>query len=69
MEATLQTVFKLGYARYKEHHGVSRDQHQAANAIMNCRRTDLGYEEWVCQSDGHLEQQAHACRHRSCPRC
>jgi len=69
MEATLQSVFKLGYARYKEHHGVSRDQHQAANAIMNCRRTELGYEEWACQNDGHLEQQAHACRHRSCPRC
>jgi ssDNA-binding Zn-finger/Zn-ribbon topoisomerase 1 len=69
MDATLQTVFKLGYERYKEHHGVSRDQHQAANAIMTCRCPELGYEEWVCQHDGHLEQQAHSCRHRSCPRC
>lgn len=34
MDATLQTVFKLGYDRYKERHGMSRDQHQTANAIM-----------------------------------
>jgi len=69
MEATLQNVFKLGYTDYKARHGVSYDQHQAANAVMACQSTALGYEEWVCQQDGHIEQQPHSCRHRSCPRC
>jgi hypothetical protein len=69
MEATLQTVFRLGFKAYQARHGVSRDQHQAANAIMQCQGPTLGYEEWVCEQDGHLEQQAHSCRHRSCPRC
>ena len=69
MEATLQAVFRYGFKDYQARHGVSHDQYQAANAIMACQSTELGHEAWVCQHDGHLEQQAHACRHRSCPRC
>ena len=69
MEATLQEIFRSNFDRYREDHGVSRDQYQAANAIMNCCRVDLGYEEWVCQCDGYIERQAHSCKHRSCPRC
>jgi len=69
MEATLQRVFKLGYKHYKASHGVSREQHHAATAIMTCCCPERGYEEWICERDGHLEQQAHSCRHRSCPRC
>ena len=69
MEATLQQVFRLGFDRYRERHGVSIDQYQAATAIMTCQGEDLGYEEWICAQDGHVEQQAHSCRHRSCPRC
>jgi len=69
MEATLQSIFRSGFERYREGHGVSSDQHQAANAIMSCCQTELGYEEWVCRHDGHMELQAHSCRHRSCPRC
>lgn len=69
MEATLQNVFKHSYDCYKAQHGVSCDQHEAANAIMTCCTSERGYEEWICQTDGHIEQQAHSCRHRSCPRC
>ena len=69
MEATLQKVFRLGFDRYRERHAVSIDQYQAATAIMSCQSQELGYEEWLCAHDGHVEQQAHSCRHRSCPRC
>ncbi|HHJ17740.1 MAG TPA: IS91 family transposase, partial [Gammaproteobacteria bacterium] len=62
MDATLQSIFRSGFDRYREGHGVSTDQQQAANAIMSCCQTELGYEEWVCPHDGHIELQAHACR-------
>jgi hypothetical protein len=65
MEATLQKVFRLGFESYRERHGMSLDQYQAAQAIMACRCAELGHEEWVCEHDGHVEQQAHS----SCPRC
>ena len=69
MEATLQQVFRLGFDQYRQRHKMSIDQYQAAMAIMKCQGQELGYEEWVCGQDGHVEQQAHSCRHRSCPRC
>jgi len=69
MEATLQNVFRQGFARYRECNGISMDQDQAATAIMNCQSEALGCEEWLCAQDGHVQQQAHSCRHRSCPRC
>lgn len=69
MDATLQQVFRESYERYRERHNVSLDQHQAALAIMQCQDEVLGYEEWRCEQDGHIDQQAHSCRHRSCPRC
>lgn len=69
MDATLQHVFRMGYERYRAHHGMSLDQHQAAQAIMSCGSDALGSEEWVCVRDGYLIEQPHSCRHRSCPRC
>ena len=69
MEATLKNILAQSYACYRDKHGVSVDQHHAAMAIMQCCENELGYEEWLCERDGHIEQQAHACRHRSCPRC
>ena len=69
MEATLQSIFRKGFATYQQRHGLSMDQYQAARAIMECRTEGLGYETWGCVEDGHTEHQAHSCRHRSCPRC
>ena len=69
MEATLQGIFRGGYGSYKKRHGVSMDQHQAAQAIMDCQSEVLGYESWACPNDGYEERRNHSCRHRSCPRC
>ena len=69
MEATLQGIFRSGYGSYKKRHGVSMDQHRAAQAIMDCQSEVLGYESWACPSGDYEEKQNHSCRHRSCPRC
>ena len=69
MEATLQSLFINHFDRYQKQHSLSTDQHHAAHAIMACRTDELGHEEWACSQDDYVEQQAHSCRHRSCPRC
>jgi len=69
MEATIQSIFKSGFKLYREQHGLSMDQYQAAQAIISCQSEELGYEEWSCLEDGHTERLNHSCRHRSCPRC
>ncbi len=69
MDATVQSVFRLGFEAYSRSHRLSIDQHKAARAIMECGTEALGHEEWICPEDGHIERQAHSCRHRSCPRC
>lgn len=69
MEATLQTIFRQGFAQYQAQHQLSMDQHRAARAIMACRSEGFGYDEWRCPNGDHQERQTHSCRHRSCPRC
>jgi hypothetical protein len=69
MEASLKEVFRRGFTSYKKAHGMSYDQHRAAQAIMACQSEALGHEEWICRDDGYVEKEYHSCRHRSCPRC
>ena len=53
MEATLQSIFRAGFTAYQQRHGLSMDQYQAAQAIMECQTEALGYETWGCPEDGH----------------
>ena len=69
MEATLQNIFRHKFMQYQQRHGLTLTQYKAAQAIMQCRTDELGYEEWGCNEDAHVEHQAHSCRNRSCPRC
>lgn len=69
MGTSLQAIFRKGFDRYQEQHGVSLDQHRAAQAIMTCQCEERGHETWICQTDGYEEKVYHSCRHRSCPRC
>jgi hypothetical protein len=69
MEKSLQYVFRSGFDNYKNTHGISIEQYEAASAIMRCQSDELGHEEWVCHDDGYVERTYHSCRHRSCPRC
>ncbi|MEW8536183.1 MAG: transposase [Candidatus Thiodiazotropha endolucinida] len=69
MEATLQSIFRSEFESYRKMHGLSIDQIKAAQAIMDCQRDELGYEEWLCRDDNYVLRQPHSCRHRSCPLC
>ncbi len=69
MEVSLKQIFNQGLDHYQSRHGLSLDQHRAAQAIMACQSDVLGHEEWLCREDGHIERAYHSCRHRSCPRC
>lgn len=69
MEASLKSLFRRHYPSYRQRHGVSIDQHDAVNAVINCGEPGLGCEHWRCQNDDYSEYAHHGCRHRSCPRC
>jgi hypothetical protein len=69
IEKSLRGVFQNGYEDYHRTHGVSRDQHTAAHAIMTCCTEETGTTEWICPQDDTLVIGRHCCRHRSCPRC
>lgn len=45
MEATRQGIFRSAFAGYQARHGLSLEQHKAAQAIMECQSEQLGYEE------------------------
>ena len=68
MEATLQGIFRGDMEAIRKEHGVSMDQHQAAQAIMDCQSEVLGYELGLPRTMV-MKRRNHSCRHRSCPRC
>lgn len=67
MEATLQSIFRGQYSQYREKKGLSVGQLRAAEAILLCQSEHLGFEEWACDHDQHVEREPHGCRNRSCP--
>ncbi|MCU7959135.1 MAG: transposase [gamma proteobacterium symbiont of Bathyaustriella thionipta] len=69
MEATLQSIIRTSFEPYRQRHGLSLDQYQAAQSLMACQTEELGYEEWGCLEDGYSKRINHSCRHRSCPKC
>ncbi|MEA3275580.1 MAG: transposase [Pseudomonadota bacterium] len=69
MEKSLRGIFQSGYEDFHRNHGVSRDQHTAAHAIMTCCTEETGTTEWICPEDNTIVIDHHCCRHRSCPRC
>jgi len=69
MRATLQSIFKIGYAAYRRAFWVPAYIHKAAWSIMNCRTARLGGHRQVCP-DGHFERNHYnSCGHRMCPQC
>ena len=69
MEASLQGIFASCFTHYAEGRRLSLRAHKAAQAIINCRTSELGGHVQRCP-DGHVTRvQYNSCRHRSCPRC
>ena len=41
MEVSLQNIFNQRFEEYKKQHGMSLDQHRAAQSIMSCQTDAL----------------------------
>lgn len=50
-------------------HYISDVQLKAAQAIMNCKSGNLGYNISQCTDCGHMEFHNNSCRNRNCPNC
>jgi len=69
MRCTLQDIFVQHFPAYAATRTLHRRQQRAADSISRCYTPALGSHVLRCP-EGHYERlQAHACRHRSCPRC
>ncbi len=69
MEATIQSIFLLGYALYDQTHRLPEHIRNAAHSLMVCRTSVLGGHVQACP-DGHLKRHWYnSCKHRMCPLC
>lgn len=69
MDATVQTIFLLGYGLYNEMHRLPAHIREAAHCIMSCRTAVLGGHVQACP-DGHFQRVWYnSCKHRMCPLC
>jgi len=69
MRCSLQDIFVQHFPAYAATRKLHPRQHRAARCISQCYSPALGSHLLQCP-EGHYERvQAHACHHRSCPRC
>lgn len=54
---------------YLKNHRLSAAQYKAANAIINCRTSVLGYHKYRCEECGYEKIEYNSCRNRHCPKC
>lgn len=69
MAITLQQIFQTSFDAYASSHRMALKQHQAAQAILNCRTPAQGGHVQRCPDGHEAHIQYHSCRHRSCPQC
>ena len=69
MEATLQSIFLLGYRDFEQTHRLPIRIRNAARSIMSCRTAALGGHIQACP-EGHFKRHWYnSCKHRMCPKC
>lgn len=69
MDATVQTIFLLGYGLYDQIHLLPSHIREAAHRLMSCRTSVLGGHVQACP-DGHFQRVWYnSCKHRMCPLC
>ena len=69
MEATIQSIFLIGYALYDQTHLLPEHIREAAHRLMSCRTSALGGHVQACP-DGHFKRHWYnSCKHRMCPLC
>jgi len=65
----LQTLFTEHFNDYQKRHKQPLKNIKAAEAIMNCRKSQNGSTAYHCPDGHETIDIAHACKHRSCPQC
>ena len=69
IDLTIQSIFLIGYAAFKQNHRLPVYVRKAAHSIMACRTSALGGHIQSCP-DGHFHRiWYNSCKHRMCPQC
>jgi len=69
IDLTIQSIFLIGYAAFKQNHRLPVYVRKAAHSIMACRTSALGGHIQSCP-DGHFHSiWYNSCKHRMCPQC
>lgn len=66
---SLAQIFRRFYPRYRQDHGVRREERTAAWCLQACRTPALGGNKYRCQKCGQEHRVYHSCRNRHCPVC
>jgi len=62
-------IFRKHIGEYKKTHRLSREQHKAVSAIINCRTPAMGGALKLCFECKNWEFHYSACKNRHCPQC
>lgn len=54
---------------YRRRNRLTKEQHKALSAIINCRTPRLGKHITQCNQCSHQENHLNSCRNRHCPTC
>lgn len=65
----LADIFKMHFSNYCKSNKLTSEQHKVANAIQNCRTSNLGGHIYKCDHCGELHICYNSCRNRHCPKC
>lgn len=65
----LADIFSQYGQQYKSGQRLTKRQHKAFSAILNCRKGGFGYHIDICDTCGHQEILNNSCRDRHCPKC
>ena len=69
MTVKLQDVFREHLPPYQTNHGLTRQQHKAAQAILGCRTGAYGGRVEQCSDCDHTRILYNSCSNRHCPQC
>ena len=65
----IQDILHIYGKEYKQKHNLPIYVTKALNAIEQCRTSDLGAHEDICDHCGHKKISYNSCRNRHCPKC
>lgn len=69
MKYNVADIFRKHIGEYKKTHRLSREQHKAVSAIINCRTPAMGGALKLCFECKNWEFHYSACKNRHCPQC